>query len=78
MINTTKLQRVVTDYNKECRKQHKRPTYKELAQELNIHSSTISNIVRGMYADGKPYTSKPHITRCINNDDFAIIRDLFM
>lgn len=78
MINTTVLQRVVNEYDKKCFERNRKPSYHGLGNELGITGQTIRNIVTGIYKDNKPYTDKPHITRCIDNDDFCIIRDLFI
>lgn len=78
MINTTKLQTVVSEYDKKCIELNIKPTYQGLGNELGITGQTIRHIVTGIYKDGKAYTTKPHITRCISNDDFKIVQSLFM
>ena len=78
MINTTKIHDTVKQYEERCYRKHKAPTYYGLSKELGISKGTISNVVRGVYADGKPYTNKPHISRCIDNEDFKIIQRLYM
>ena len=35
-------------------------------------------VVIGYYKADKPYTTKPHITRCIDNNDFGIIKSIFI
>lgn len=78
MINTTVLQQIVNEYDKKCFEHHRKPSYKGLGTELGITGQTVRNIVTGIYKDGKPYTTTPHITRCIDNEDFSIVRDLFV
>lgn len=78
MINTTKLQTVVSEYDKKCIELNIKPTHRGLGNELGITGQTVRNIVTGIYKDGKPYTTTPHITRCIDNEDFSIVRDLFI
>lgn len=78
MIRTTILNEIVTKYKIKCVQEHRQPTYNGIGNELCITGATVGHIVRGTYKKGKPYTTKPHITRCICNDDFSIIRELFI
>lgn len=77
MINTTKVQQIVSEYSKKCFLQNRTPTYRGLAEELGITGQTVRHIVTGVYKDGRTYTNKPHTTRCIDNEDFDIIRHLY-
>jgi len=77
MIGTQELQRQVLGYCKRCFTNHKEPTYNGLGTALNISGGTIKHIVTGYYKGSQAYTDTPHITRCIDNADFALIRALF-
>lgn len=77
MINTATLEQIVNEYNRECRRSDREPSYIGLGTALGISGQTIRHIVRGLYKEDKPYTNKPHPTRCIDNQDFNIIRALF-
>lgn len=76
MINSTTLTDITTDYMNECHQKHIKPTYKGLAQRLDITGHTIGNIIRGTY-NGKPYGDKPGHKRCIDNKDFEKIREVY-
>ena len=76
MITTTELQEKVTRYRECCRVNHIAPTYKGISGLLGISHMTVSNVVHGQY-NHKPYGSRPHKTRCIDNDDFEILQELF-
>ncbi len=76
MINTELLELKIKMYMLECHNMSSRPTYKGIGKILGISESTISNVVHGFF-NGHPYTSKPHVNRCINNQDFKIIRNIF-
>ena len=52
-----------------------RPTQAQLARWIGFSPRTMSNIKRGSYAQGKPYTERPCATRKIRNDDFEVLRD---
>lgn len=77
MLNTIELQELVNKYDQDCFRHNKTPSFEGLGRALGITGRTVNNIVKGIYKDGKPYTNKPHITRCIDNNDFEIIRELF-
>ena len=76
MIGTEELQKRVAGYMQGCLDRQKEPTYTGLAFILGVSGQTISNVVTGTF-NGHRYTDKPHTTRCIDNDDFDIIRALF-
>lgn len=54
---------------------HEKPTQAQLARWIGFSPRTMSNIKRGSYAQGKPYTERPCATRKIRNDDFEVLRD---
>ena len=76
MIDTTTLQIKVNGYRKNCLISHLKPTYKGVGTVLGISGRTIANVVHGHF-NGKEYTDTPHITRCIDNDDFEVIKGIF-
>lgn len=77
MIGTTELQKRVNKYSKRCSDNQEQPTYTGLGETLGISVRTIRRIYKGFYDDKHAYTSKPHITRCVANADFELIRALF-
>lgn len=77
MIEQMELQDKVGEYVEVCRRSHREPTRKGLGEYLGISGTTIANVVRGYFNGGRKYTEKPHPTRCIDNSDFMIIRELF-
>lgn len=76
MIDTTTLRIKVNGYLERCRTTNHKPTYNGIAIVLGISGRTIANVVHGQF-NGHEYTDKPHITRCIDNDDFELIKGLF-
>lgn len=76
MIDTATLQIQVNGYLEQCRTSNHKPTYKGIAIVLGISGRTIANVVHG-YFNGHRYTDKPHCTRCIDNDDFELIKGIF-
>ena len=76
MINTKELQNKVQGYKQGCDEHGRQPTYKGLSNVLGVSSRTVSNINRGSF-NGHAYTDKPHITRCVSNNDFEVIQALF-
>ncbi len=76
MINSTTLHERVQTYTDNCKRLHTKPTYTGLAKQLEVSGQTIGNVNKGMY-NNKPYGKEPHATRCIDNKDFDIIRDVF-
>ena len=76
MIDTTTLRIQINEYLERCRTTNHKPTYSGIGIALGISGRTIANVVHGHF-NGKPYTTKPHITRCIDNDDFELIKGLF-
>ena len=77
MIDSLKVKQRVIEYLEYCNKYNLRPTYKGLASCLGVSIMTVSHIVSGYYKDNKPYTDKPHVSRCIDNCNFWIIQNLF-
>lgn len=78
MIDRLTIEKIINEYKQELRLQDKQPTYESLAEALNISDVTVSHIVKGFYKFNKPYTNKPHCTRCIDNNDFDLITELFI
>ena len=76
MFNTESLQAKADEYTGKCYRTHQKPTYKGLASMLNVAPQTIANVYKGTY-NHKPYGIIPHHTRCIDNKDFDIIREVF-
>lgn len=76
MIDTTTLIIKVNGYRERCQTSHHKPTYKGIGTVLGISGRTVANVVHG-YFNGHRYTDKPHATRCIDNDDFEVIKGLF-
>lgn len=77
MDTTNGLQTSITDYKRICELEHKKPTYNGLGTYLGISGQTIRNVVSGYYKGNMTYTDRPHVNRCIYNDDFEIVRSLF-
>lgn len=78
MIDTGVLIDKTSSYVFYCEEYNKAPTYFGYGNCLGISGNTIRHIVKGYYKDGKPYTDTPHITRCIDNNDFSIIKSVFI
>lgn len=76
MFNRTELTELTQQYLNRCKLHNKAPTYQGLSLILNISGQTVGNVVKGSF-NGKPYTNKPSVCRCIDNSDFDILRDLF-
>lgn len=76
MIDTTTLLLKVNGYKKRCMRAKRQPTYKGVGSLLGISGSTVSNVVNGEF-NGRRYTDKPHVSRCIDNKDFETIKALF-
>lgn len=77
MITTTTLVQKVNDYEQVCQEKNRVPTYNGLGRYLGISGMTISNVVRGYYKGSLEYTTNPSISRCIDNGDFDIVRNVF-
>ena len=76
MIDTTTLMTKVNQYMERCNLTKHKPTYNGIGIVLGISGTTIANVVNGHF-NGKEYTNTPHITRCVDNNDFDLIRALF-
>lgn len=77
MINTEDLKQNISDYLDDCTTKHRKPSYFTFGHFIEVSPTTIRHVVKGQYANGKPYTDKPHISRRIDNTDFEIVRELF-
>lgn len=78
MFDTDTLMTLLDKYRDECQEHNVKPTYYGVASHLDMSVSTVWHVVKGMYAADKPYTDTPHVNRCINNQDFRIIRSMFL
>lgn len=78
MIDTGVLIDKTSSYVSYCEEHNKAPTYTGIGNLLGVSGNTIRHIVIGYYKADKPYTTKPHITRCIDNNDFGIIKSIFI
>lgn len=76
MIDSKELQTIATSYKTQCIKKNISPSKHDFASLLNISARTVYNIIAGTF-NGRSYTNHPSILRCVGNDDFVIIRDLF-
>lgn len=76
MIQTRELEKTVSRYRQNCRYRHIEPSYIGLGRCLGCSGTTISNVIHGKF-NGHSYTERPHSTRCIDNNDFELIRELF-
>lgn len=76
MIDSTDLMRIVEAYAMRCQDTQHKPEYQALAVMLGISARTIKNVLAGAY-NGTEYGDKPSCNRCICNDDFQIIREVF-
>lgn len=74
MYDSESLEKTVNNYMIHC---HNKPSRTGLAQWLSVSHQTISNIISGTF-NGHRYTNRPHVSRIVDNDDFEIIRSLFM
>lgn len=77
MINTTTLVQKVNDYEQNCIQKNRVPSCNGLGRWLGISGQTIRNVITGYYKGGLEYTIHPSISRCIDNNDFDIIRSVF-
>lgn len=78
MISSATIRQTVASYAKACKVAARSPTRTALAKRLGISTCTVSRVVTGAYAVGCPYTSHPMACRKISNDDFEVIRRLFL
>lgn len=76
MIDTTVLVNRVSTYVEQCKAGKRRPTYYGISNALGVCPQTIANVCSGKF-NGNDYTDTPAPTRCIDNKDFDIIKDLF-
>lgn len=72
MIDTKELEQTVKEYMQNNRT----PSKSGLADALSISCKTIYNVLHGKY-NGKDYGLKPSWGRCICNEDFEIVRNVF-
>jgi hypothetical protein len=77
MINSTELIQKVTTYHESCKATHKRPSYYGISRVLGVCPQTIANVCSGTF-NGNEYTATPAPTRCIDNNDFEIIKSIFI
>lgn len=64
----------IEQYFGKCRTIGMLPTKEGLAKELQTTAKTLKHVCKGYYNTTNPYTDKPHATRCIDNDDFEVIK----
>lgn len=60
-------------YMDACEDNDIKPTVSGLTSKLGVSKETIRHIRLGVYKSGKPYTTTPHIKRCIDNSDFETV-----
>jgi hypothetical protein len=73
----TEVQARIEPYLKACNLYGTQPTVKGLSNTLGINERTLYRVIHGEYAKGKPYTSRPHPNRAIDNRDFALLESVF-
>lgn len=76
MIDSGLLREKVSRYRRECLINGEKPTQKDLAIILGVSCRTVFNVVHGSF-NGFLYTDNPAATRCIDNNDFEMVRRLF-
>lgn len=76
LIDAEELNTTLDSYLAWCKLNHKAPQKKRFANILGVSVGTINNVVKGEF-NGHKYTNKPHITRCISNDNFDYIQHTF-
>lgn len=72
MIGTEELRQIVGEYTRN----NKTPSKPGLADALSISCTTVYNVLNGTY-NGKNYGLKPSWGRCVRNEDFEILRNVF-
>ena len=77
MIDTETLNVAIAKYWIFCNENDKSPSFAGIGRVLGISDVTVRRVAKGMYSDGRYYTSSPHISRCIANSDFPLVRELF-
>ncbi len=77
MIKSEFLENMILVYKGDCDSHGRDPTYAGLSRQLGISEKTVSRVVCGLY-NGRPYSSHPHVRRCIGNADFEIVREVFV
>ena len=77
MMNSRELEKRVSRYRQNCRYRHREPSYIGLGKCLGCSGMTISNVVNGHF-NGHDYTERPHSARCFDNNDFELIRRIFV
>jgi hypothetical protein len=71
------VQARIEPYLKACEQLETAPTIQGLANSLGIKERTLYRVIHKEYAKGKPYTSRPHPKREIDNRDFALLESVF-
>ena len=64
----------IEHYFMTCRTTGRLPTKEGLARRLETTVKTLEHVCKGYYNTTNPYTDKPHVTRCIDNNDFEVIK----
>lgn len=64
----------IEHYFMTCRTTGRLPTKEGLARRLETTAKTLKHVCKGYYNTTNPYTDKPHVTRCIDNNDFEVIK----
>ena len=77
MFDTDTLYELSTGYLNGCKAAGKEPSFKGLAAALGISDVTIANVYHGRY-NGNEYTKQPNARRVVDNQDFHIIREIFI
>jgi predicted DNA-binding transcriptional regulator YafY len=73
----TDIESKVTAYTQACEHYGTPPTVTGLADSLGVSERTLYRVIHHEYAKGKPYTSRPHPKREIDNGDFALLESVF-
>lgn len=64
----------IEQYFGKCRTIGMLPTKEGLAKELQTTAKTLKHVCTGYYNSTRPYTNNTHVSRCIGNDDFELIK----
>lgn len=64
----------IEHYFMTCRTTGRLPTKEGLARRLETTAKTLKHVCTGYYNSTRPYTNNTHVSRCIGNDDFELIK----
>lgn len=78
IIKREGLKELINDYLDDCYLKDKKPSYNSLGKFIGVTHTTISHYISGYYRKGKPYEDIPNNARKVHNNDFDLIRNVFV